>query len=352
MEHKGSFPNDFRSVIFTLPSGFTPYSDGGQSLGGFGTGVYGAATSVRPDAYYMGPKYTFYAGVISPETASKFAPGQRVPLSAAQYSAPVEYEISAIDDEDRAFVFRKLDPDATFAPESWGFTTKPGLLKRSLFMTEGDTPASSLLRITEESGGIAFEAGQLIHPTLEPAPTSFPFAKGSINPAWPLGSRHKYGRTISYTTLSSEVLGSPARQFMASRGEDERFHAGVDLYANVGDVVLATEPGAIVNIYHFFHGTYCLIQQCDSGLVVLYGEVEKNSWRPFKVSRGTRVERGSRLARVGKMSGGSHMLHIETYRKGTTSNEQVVTPGEGPILDPTRYLLLAKATKDRELANV
>lgn len=350
MERVHSFPPGFRSVIFTLPSGFQPYADGGHSLGGFGTGAYGALGSVRPDAYYMGPRYTFYAGVISPESAKKFTPGQRVPFSAAQYTAPVEYEISAIDDEERAFVFRRVDPSAIFAPESWGFTTKPGLLKRSLFMTEGDTPAVSLVRVAQESGGIEFEAGSLIEPQLEPAPTSFAFAEGSANPAWPLASRHKYGRTISYTS-PSEQIGSPARQFMASRGEGERFHAGVDLYANVGDVVLATEPGVIVNAYHFYHGTYCLIEQCDSGLVVLYGELEKNSWRKFKVGRGTRVQKGSRLARVGKMSGGSHMLHMETYRRGTTSNERVVEPGKGPILDPTRYLLLAKATEDRKHAN-
>ena len=348
MEKRIKFPSDFRSVVFAAPKGFQRYPDGGTLLE-FGGKLSG---EIRPDAYYMGPRYTFYAGVISPDTASKFAPGERVPLSAAEFSAPVEYEISDMDEDDRAWIFRRIDPSATFAPEYWSFTAVPGLIEKSLFMTDMDTPAASIVGVREEAGAIKFAGGSLLEPALEPTGKSFPFAEGSSNPAWPVRSRHKYGRTVSYTSEQGVTFGSPARQFMASRGEGERYHAGIDVYANIGDTVLAMESGVIVNRYHFFHGTWCLIQQCDSGLVILYGEVEKNSWKKFRIQRGTRVEKGTKLALVGQMSGGSHMLHIETYKAGTTKNEQVIEPGKGPALDPTRYLLLAKMNEDRKYTTV
>ena len=125
-----------------------------------------------------------------------------------------------------------------------------------------------------------------------------------------------------------------------------RYHVGVDLYARNGDPVLACENGTIVNLYHFYHGSYCMLVQCDSGLVINYGEVEKNSWKEFGLARGSRIQQGQGIARVGQMSGGSSMLHFEAYMRPQDKNKQYHGGASGPILNPTYYLLRARAFAD------
>lgn len=169
-----------------------------------------------------------------------------------------------------------------------------------------------------------------------------PFAEGSPHPAWPIVTNHPRKWMISYRTKEGEIIGNGARRFMADRGA--KFHAGIDLYGRPGDLIVAMEDGVIVNHYHFFHGTHALIVQHDSGLVINYGEVAKNSWKEFGLKKGSRVQKGKAIARVGLMSGGSHMLHLETYISGVEKNIRIPTTKVDPrIRNPTKYLLIAKA---------
>lgn len=169
-----------------------------------------------------------------------------------------------------------------------------------------------------------------------------PFAAGSTAPVWPTITEAEKKYVVSYRTVSGSYIGNGARRFMVDRNGDGKYHVGIDLYARVGDPLVAMESGTVVNYYHFFSGTYALFLQCDSGLVINYGEVAKNSWNEFNVQKGTKVKKGYPIARVGEMSMGSHMLHFETYMPPTSQNKQYYGGDTGPILNPTYYLLLAQ----------
>lgn len=166
-----------------------------------------------------------------------------------------------------------------------------------------------------------------------------PFAAAN-SPKWPLISNHPKNYLVSYQGEAGKILGNGARRFMADRGD--KYHAGVDLYAYHGDAVVAAESGVIVNMYHFYHGSYALIVQNDSGTVINYGEVENGSWKEFNKKIGSRVTRGEPIARIGTMSGGGSMLHFETYAKGTKQNIRFFGGTPNPKMrNPTQYLLLA-----------
>ena len=157
------------------------------------------------------------------------------------------------------------------------------------------------------------------YPEPPPSERGAPFALGIVAPMWPVTGESNNARRkqVSYRDVDGKYHGSWGRVFKASRSDGRRYHAGIDIYANVGDLVLATEPGIIVNHYHFYQGVHALIIQGDSGLVVNYGEVAPGSWKEFGLKTGDHVKRGQAIARVGEMNSGSHMLHFETYRQGT-----------------------------------
>lgn len=169
-----------------------------------------------------------------------------------------------------------------------------------------------------------------------------PFAAGIASPAWPTITNHKKKFVVSYRTVSGSNVGNGSRRFMVDRSGNGKYHVGIDLYGYPDDPIVAMESGTIVNHYHFYHGSYALIVQCDSGLVINYGEVKKNSWKEFGFAKGSRVKKGHAIARVGLMSGGSHMLHFETYMPPTKSNKRYAGGDAGPILNPTYYLLRAQ----------
>jgi len=169
-----------------------------------------------------------------------------------------------------------------------------------------------------------------------------PFASGISAPFWPLHTEHDRRFDISYRTVQGTYEANPSRRFMHERTQG-RYHVGVDLYCRNGDPVLACEDGTIVNIYHFYHGAYCILVQCDSGLVINYAEVAKDSWKDFGLSEGSRVKRGKGIAYIGKMSGGSSMLHFETYMRPTDQNKRYRGGAAGPILNPTYYLMRMRA---------
>lgn len=134
--------------------------------------------------------------------------------------------------------------------------------------------------------------------------------------------------------------------FGASRANGKRHHAGVDLYAPRGSIVLSPEDGTVIASQRF-NGpyAYALLIQLDSGPVVLLGEVEPDSWRMFNADPGARVARGQPVARVGINPGGSQMLHYEMYTSGTRQNKRWYSEQAPPpeLLDPTNYLQSASA---------
>lgn len=169
-----------------------------------------------------------------------------------------------------------------------------------------------------------------------------PFAAGSPNPMWPIVTNHDKKFVVSYRTVTGRYEGNGSRRFMVDRDGGGRYHAGVDLYGNPDDPIIAMESGTVINHYHFYHGSYALFVQCDSGLVINYGEVKKDSWKEFGLSKGSKVKKGHPIARVGLMSGGSHMCHFETYMPPTDQNKKYHGGDAGPLLNPTYYLLLAR----------
>lgn len=189
-------------------------------------------------------------------------------------------------------------------------------------------------------GGLGLPAG-----VPEPrAVAGVPFAQGGGRPVWPVASTSSRSDEVAYYDVNDQIHGNWARRFGASR--DGHTHAGIDLYANDGDVVVATEDGTIVGTQTFHLGTDAVLLQTNSGLVVLYGEVEPWSWKKYGLQVGSHVRAGQPIAKIGCMVGEppnceSHMLHLETYRAGVTQNEHWYSSPPADLLDPSRYLLRA-----------
>ncbi len=169
-----------------------------------------------------------------------------------------------------------------------------------------------------------------------------PFATSNAgNKHWPIITNDHGGREVAYMDVNNRIHGRSGRRFLASRSSGRRYHVGIDLWGNPGDLIVACEPGVIVNNYHFYSGTYALFLQSDSGIVINFGEVRANSHREFGLDIGSKVDAGASIARVGQMRSGSSMCHFETYTKGTTINTRwmVDNPMPSQLLNPTKYLL-------------
>lgn len=186
-----------------------------------------------------------------------------------------------------------------------------------------------------------------------------PFAQGDPFAVWPVDSTDSRKYDVSYKDINGKIHANALRRFGAPRQGEKgpRYHIGIDLYANDGDVVKAVEDGFIVEDQTFKLGSWALLQQGNSGVTNLYGEVKKNSWQEFGVQKGSFVKKGDPIARVALMVNNqgekSHMLHFETYTKGVTENipwytEQKKAPPE--ILNPTRFLLKIAARENAAVA--
>lgn len=171
-----------------------------------------------------------------------------------------------------------------------------------------------------------------------------PFAEGDQSPVFPLGpSTNPRRGEVGYLDVNGRGHGNASRRFKAER-KNNRWHNGIDLYANAGDAVLAPEDGTIVNTQNFLDtipGDDAVVFAGVSGTVFVLGEVAKNSWKEFGLDVGSTVAKGHPVARVGLTSNDSHMLHFETYTAGTTHNAKWYRNKAAPsnLLDPTLYLL-------------
>jgi hypothetical protein len=172
-----------------------------------------------------------------------------------------------------------------------------------------------------------------------------PFAAPIAVGFWPIRTRNGQGRTISFKDTTGQVHGNDARRFTALRQNGARYHVGLDIYGDFDDIIVTPEAGRIVNFYSFYSGTDALIFQGDSSTVINFGEVRAGSHKDFGHTKGSRVEAGRPIARVGKMESGSSMCHFETYTQGTTVNARWMVGTTPPpnLLDPTMYLLYLAA---------
>jgi peptidase M23-like protein len=184
-------------------------------------------------------------------------------------------------------------------------------------------------------------------PPGDPVPFAAPPPIGSY---WPIMGLSKQGRLVSYKASDGSIEGRSGRMFMANRkGERDkvkgvpRWHVGVDLFANRGDVIVACEDGTIVECHPFLKAkshnqqTYALLIR-HSTAVVNYGEVAPDSLDRNNLRIGMKVQAGQPIAFVGN----TDMLHFETYIKGTTSSQKWWKDKARPpqqLLNPTRYLL-------------
>ena len=222
-------------------------------------------------------------------------------------------------------------------------------------------PVATGLEGAEDDGGFCIAPADLV----PKAKTEATFARGGPRPNWPLKTKAKRKLQVSYEDVRSKWHGRWGRHFGASRANKEgekRVHAGVDLFADPGDEVVAVEDGEILAILPFYKGTSALYLLTDSGLIVNYGELEPRSWSAYGIEGGVgteqKVSAGDTLARVGLSRDGSHMLHIETYEPTVTVTEirsgamrwpKGDAPPEG-ILDPSEYLVRAQRVRYEQMA--
>jgi murein DD-endopeptidase MepM/ murein hydrolase activator NlpD len=158
---------------------------------------------------------------------------------------------------------------------------------------------------------------------------------------WPVRTTHPRGREVAYQAIDGSFVGNPGRAFKGGREGGARYHVGIDLFARLGDPVVACEAGTVVNFHGFLGKTKALLVEHESGVVVNYGEVAPDSLQRAGLKLNDRVKAGQVIGYIGLLPKGSSMLHFETYRKGTRSSKPWRPGQDRPheILNPTRYLL-------------
>jgi len=179
---------------------------------------------------------------------------------------------------------------------------------------------------------------------------------------WPVRNpKSFYARAVCFKGTDGKGYGTKSgshkREFLAGRPatakDPDRYHAGIDVFGDYHDIIVACEAGTVVNLYPFYPKehplVWCLLVQGNSGTVINYGEVDPASLKKYGIKKGMIVVPGQPIAEVGRMVQDS-MLHFETYPAGTKANiSYKKSSGEGFLknyLNPTQYLLaLAKSGK-------
>jgi murein DD-endopeptidase MepM/ murein hydrolase activator NlpD len=206
-------------------------------------------------------------------------------------------------------------------------------------------------------GGSKSPVPAVLPPGVEPPKNiGVPFAMGLARPLWPVRTKHSRRYQTSYRGEDGKTRGNHSRRFGSVRDGGARNHAGVDLYCYAGDAVLAMSSGQILAVQSFHLGSWSVF--VDHGpFVVMYGEVKKSSWSAAGLAVGDTVVAGQKIAEVACMVQNedgctSHMLHLETYKSGTTRNYSWKSGGAAPesLLDPSLVLLLAAANSTANVA--
>lgn len=132
---------------------------------------------------------------------------------------------------------------------------------------------------------------------------------------------------------------SGGRKFGAYRTKTRK-HGGCDLIKPVGTPIHAVADGVLVHEETFFyHNTWYVTYQ-HGPYLVRYGEIMHHS--STRKKRGQTIKKGEVVAKVGQLSGGSHMLHFEMYKNG--NDHSTLRSSKGPymrrrdIMDPAPFL--------------
>jgi murein DD-endopeptidase MepM/ murein hydrolase activator NlpD len=199
-------------------------------------------------------------------------------------------------------------------------------------------------------------------PAADPASTGAALFAPASGLYWPVRNpKSHYGRAVCFKGSDGKGYGTSSgshkREFLAGRPatakDPDRYHAGIDVFGDYHDVIVACEAGTVVNFYPFYPKdhplVWCLLVQGKSGTVINYGEVDPASLKKYGIKKGMTVAPGQPIAEVGRMVQDS-MLHFETYPAGTTRNVSYKKKDGDNVLksflNPTQYLLaLAKNGK-------
>jgi murein DD-endopeptidase MepM/ murein hydrolase activator NlpD len=107
-----------------------------------------------------------------------------------------------------------------------------------------------------------------------------------------------------------------------------RKHGGCDIIKPVGEQIYAVADGVLIHEEtDFYHNTNYVTFQ-HGPYVIRYGEILKGS--THRAKRGWTVKKGQPIAKVGQLSGGSHMLHFEMYAHG--SDHSTLRSSRGPYM--------------------
>lgn len=118
------------------------------------------------------------------------------------------------------------------------------------------------------------------------------------------------------------------REFGARRDGGRRKHGGCDLIKPVGEQIYAVADGVLIHEEtYFYHNTWYVSFQ-HGPYVIRYGEIMRGSTN--RARRGWTVKKGQPIAKVGQLSGGSHMLHFEMYAHG--SDHSTLRGERGPYM--------------------
>lgn len=194
------------------------------------------------------------------------------------------------------------------------------------------------------------------HPDHAPAWRGAPQSTSPSSSIWPVLTKHKRRLVVSYWGPTG-VRGDSGRTFGTLRHEDdgtERRHAGVDLFAEEGDIVVAPEDGHVLAILPFHEGSWALYLRSMLGdRIINLGEIEPPSWREFNIKKGQTVIQGQPLARIARLRK-STMLHVEVANVPETATDEDIEANirargwawlaEHPptiLRDPSGYLLTA-----------
>lgn len=181
-------------------------------------------------------------------------------------------------------------------------------------------------------------------------PGGVPFAPAGTAVVWPVITTHPADRVVSFTDVDRNSYGSASAMFWAVRKGGLRRHAGVDIACYPGDILVAPEPLTLANAHAFYAGTFALLCQCDSGVVINFGECKNGSWHEFGLDIGSHVDAGEPIARVGRFNHAVEgdglpdgMLHFEMYTHGTLFTAQIRSGQAVPkqLRNPTKYLIHA-----------
>ena len=144
-------------------------------------------------------------------------------------------------------------------------------------------------------------------------------------------------------TSNKSVPKTGPTSFHASREHGKRYHAGIDLYAMPGDIIVAGSDGIFLNYVAGYVGLDAMLVQ-HGNINVLYGEFV--AIKGFK--SGDKITAGQKLGIMANSKGKSpdavlsSMLHLETWDSSVKFDmfQPWKTSAKMPtgLLDPTRFL--------------